>query len=133
MLELESTISRNIRNFFRGNFFLLFGTGGEVLGLEVAQVALKYTTHSFSKNFIIYQLKNNLFENYFLLFFLDLCSYQYMALAKHFEPLSKLIHDSMLVVNFSCLKQSVLSCKSATSFSAFSLFSIFIFCSKNGK
>ena len=40
MLELESSISGNIGNFFQGGFFFLF----LVLGWEVAQVALINTT-----------------------------------------------------------------------------------------
>ena len=44
ILEQESSIFRNIRNFFRGEFFFVFG-----FGLKASQVALIYTT-SFRNN-----------------------------------------------------------------------------------
>ena len=41
--------------------------------------------HSFSKTALFINLKKNLFQNHFLLFFLDHHSYHYMVLAKHFD------------------------------------------------
>ena len=46
ILELESSISGNIRNFLRSEFFFSFFLGGALTGM--CEVALKYNTNSSS-------------------------------------------------------------------------------------